>query len=135
MKLPLNELQAAIVSALSTAYPTWRIFDDTPEQPKYPYVIVGEVSTTDWRTKSEPGVALVLTLHFWSQYPGKHEAAGMMGNALTVLLRDHPPALPNLSPTFHVVDLALDSAEIIIDVDGYTRHGLLRLRYLIEEVG
>jgi hypothetical protein len=130
MKFPLNALQTAVYKDLHAAFPKWRIFDEAPQQPVYPYVVVGEVSAVDWRTKSEPGAILFLTLHFWSQYEGKREAAQMMNDALVVLTGDRSP---DLGPDFHVVDRNFEAGDIIIDLDGYTKHGLLRLRYLIEE--
>ena len=40
----------------------------------------------------------------------------------------------DLAPNFRAVLSKFDMNDIIIDLDGVTRHGILRLRYLIEEV-
>jgi len=40
----------------------------------------------------------------------------------------------DLGSNFHEVLGVFDSYDLIIDIDGKTRHGILKMRYLIQEV-
>ena len=95
-----------------------------------PYVIMGEVSGRDWSDKFSPGQEVTSTIHIWSDYPGRKECAEIEDAVLRALSGD---AL-SLGQEFRAVYSGLDLSEIIIDIDGVTRHGVLRIRYLVEEI-
>jgi len=63
-------------------------------------------------------------------YKGRKEVLEMTGAALQVLTSGDI----DLSPEFKAVWKGLDSLEIIIDIDGVTRHGILKYKLLIEEL-
>ena len=114
-----------------TGETSYRVYDDHPEQPVYPYIILGGIRGTPWSDKSKPGQAVFATVDFWSQYAGKKEVAEMMDAVLGILTA----AYPDLSAAgFHVVFQDLETYQIIIDIDGTTRHGILEMKYLIEEL-
>lgn len=129
MKSPFLTLHKAQYDRLKSAT-SYRIFDNLPEQAEFPYVVLGEVSGRDWSDKFEPGQEVFSTVHIWSQYPGRKEAAEMQ-DAVLRALTSSPLAL---GPDFHAVFVALDMSEMIIDIDGTTRHGIVRMKYLIEEL-
>lgn len=129
MKSPILALQDAQVARIE-ADTTYTIYDDMPEQPAYPYVTMGEITARDWSDKFEPGQEITSTIHIWSQYRGKKEIADMGDGILQALLRQGL----DLSPNFRAVLGDLDTHDLIIDIDGITRHAVLRFRYLIEEV-
>lgn len=107
------------------------VYDDFPSQDvAMPYIVMGEVSGRDWSDKFQPGQEVTSTIHIWSDYPGRKECAEMQDKILQALSRE---AL-NLGQNFRAVCSGLDMSEIIIDIDGVSRHGVLRIRYLIEEV-
>lgn len=110
-----------------TAY---TVYDDNPEQAAYPYIVMGEITARDWSAKSEPGQEVYSTIHIWSQYAGRKEADDMSDGALQALTKRKL----DLSPDFREVLGVFDSYDLIIDIDGKTRHGILRMRYLIQEV-
>ncbi len=110
-----------------TAY---TVYDDNPEQAAYPYIVMGEITARDWSAKSEPGQEVYATVHIWSQYKGRKEADDMSDGVLQALTKR--PL--DLSPDFGEVLGVFDSYDLIIDIDGKTRHGILRMRYLIQEV-
>ena len=128
MKSPFLILHKAQYDRLKAAT-SYRIFDNLPEQAEFPYIVMGEVSGRDWSDKFEPGQEVFSTVHIWSQYPGRKEAAEMQ-DAVLRALTSSPLAL---GPDFHAVFVALDMSEMIIDIDGTTRHGVVRMKYLIEE--
>lgn len=129
MKSPFLALHDAEVSRIEAAT-DYTVYDDAPEQASYPYVVMGEMTARDWSDKFEPGQEVHSTKHIWSQYRGKKEVTEM-GSAIMEALSASPL---DLSPNFRAVLQELDMNEIIVDIDGITRHGILRHRYLIEEV-
>ena len=129
MKSPFLVLHDAQVARIE-AETTYTVYDDMPEGAAYPYVVMGEMTARDWSDKFEPGQEVYSTIHIWSQYKGRKEAADMADGILQALSKS---AL-DLAPNFRAVLQELDTNELIIDIDGITRHGVLRLRYLIEEV-
>jgi len=110
--------------------PTYTVYDDNPEQAAYPYVVMGEITARDWSDKFKPGQEVYSTIHIWSQFAGRKEADDMADGVLQALTKS--PL--DLSPNFRAVLEGFDSYDLIIDIDGKTRHGLLRFRYLIEEL-
>ena len=132
MKSPTLALHLAQVTRIE-AQTSYNVFDDNPENEPYPYVVMGEMTARDWSDKSEPGQEVYSTIHIWSRYKGRKEA-DEMADALEQALTLSPL---DLSPDFHAVldgNDIFDSYDLIIDIDGITRHGILKLRYLIEEV-
>lgn len=109
---------------------SYTVYDDNPEQAAYPYVVMGEITARDWSDKFEPGQEVYSTIHIWSQYAGRKEADDIADGVLQALTKS--PL--DLGPTFRGVLDAFDSYDLIIDIDGKTRHGIIRMRYLIEEV-
>lgn len=110
--------------------PIYKVFDDMPEQEVFPYIVMGEITARDWSDKFEPGQEVYSTIHIWSRYKGRKEADDMADGVLQALTES--PL--DLSPNFRAVLDEFESYDLIIDIDGITRHGILRLRYLIEEV-
>jgi hypothetical protein len=130
MKSPAWPLQTAIHSRIR-ATTGYTIYDNDPVDAKFPYLKIGEFDAQDWSDKSKPGQVVFATFHFWSKYPGKKEAAEMMGAVLQALTESWSP---DLQPVFNVVLQTLEMNNIITDIDGKTRHGILKLKYLIEEL-
>lgn len=129
MKSPTLRLHKAIVERL-TAMTPYKIFDDFPENEDFPYVTMGAVTAGDWSDKFENGQEVLATIHVWSQYHGRKEADEMVDaieQALTSSTLD-------LAPNFRIGLDVFDSYNLIIDMDGITRHGILKWKYLIEEI-
>ncbi len=129
MKSPFLVLHDAEVARIE-AETTYTVYDDVPEGAAYPYVVMGEMTGRDWSDKFEPGQEVYSTIHIWSQYKGRKEATEM-GDAILQALSKSPL---DLAPNFRAVLQELDMNELIIDIDGKTRHGILRNRYLIEQI-
>lgn len=129
MKSPFLVLHDAQVARIE-AETDYDVYDDNPEQAPYPYVAMGEMTAADWSDKFEPGQEVYSTLHIWSQYKGRKEVVEM-GDAI---LQAFTKSTLDLGPIFRAALDELDLNEIIIDIDGITRHGIMRFKYLIEEV-
>jgi len=129
VKSPLLVLHKAIRDRIISA--TGReVYDDFPENESMPYIVAGEIDGRDWSDKFQPGQEVNATIHVWSDYPGKKEVADIMDEILQALTSN--PL--SLGSSFRAVCSGLDMSEIIIDIDGVTRHGILKFKYLIEEV-
>ena len=129
MKSPFLVLHDAEVARIE-AETTYTIYDDHPEQADFPYVTMGEMTARDWSDKFEPGQEVYSTIHIWSRYKGRKEATEMGDAILQALSKSSL----DLAPNFRAVLQELDMNELIIDIDGITRHGIMRFKYLIEEV-
>lgn len=133
MRSPAEVLQTLALARLAADSVTkgYVIYDDNPEQPVYPYIVWGITTTKDWKDKCDPGSDFSLTLDFWSQYPGSLEIARMMDNALRVLTASYFDLRPS---GFYVVQTDLEQNDRIVDMDGYTKHGIMKFKYLVQEL-
>jgi len=123
------QLQQAVYSALtSNAALTAllggvRIYDDVPHAAAYPFVTMGQTSTTDWGTSTEDGEEHIMTLHVWSSYGGRSEAQSIMG-----ALRDTLHTARLSLGGHNLVNLRQQFSDIRREADGITIHGLVRYR-------
>lgn len=92
-----------------------RAFDETPENPVYPYLTYGDMRSTDTSADDAPESMHQITLHVWSQYEGRAEVLALIRTVADAL----DAALPH-----RVLPLYVDA---IRARDGITFHGLLRL--------
>lgn len=129
MKSPTLALHGAQITRIE-AQTAYKVFDENPENEPYPYVVMGAVVARDWSDKFEDGMEVFSTIHVWSQYHGRKEADEMSDRILQALTSS---AL-GLGAAFRAALDRLDSYNLIVDLDGKTRHGILRFKYLIEEV-
>lgn len=125
--LPLHQAQRDRIIA-ETGF---TVYDDFPgKDVAMPYVVMGEVSGRDWSDKFSAGQEVTATFHVWSDYPGRKECVEMLDKILRALSGEGL----YLGQEFRAVYSGLELSEIIIDIDGVSRHGVLKHRYLIEEV-
>lgn len=129
MKSPFLVLHDAEVARIE-AETEYTVYDDMPEQAPYPYINMGEMTAVDWSDKFEPGQEIHSTIHIWSQYKGRKEVVEMGDMVLRALSK--APLV--LNSNFRIVLAAMDMDELMMDLDGITRHKILRHRYLIEEI-
>lgn len=129
MKSPTLVLHEAQIVRIE-AQTDYKVFDANPENEEYPYVVIGEILAKDWSDKFEDGMEVYSTIHVWSQYHGRKEADGMAGGIIQALTSSSL----DLTPDFRAALDRLDSYNLIVDLDGVTRHGILIFKYLIEEI-
>jgi len=122
-------LQQAVYAALNsnTALVTLlggaRIYDEVPHAAAYPFITMGQTSSTDWGTGTEDGEEHIVTLHVWSAYGGRSEAQIIMGAIRGTL---HTARLTLSGHT--LINLRQQFSDIRREADGITIHGLLRYR-------
>jgi len=129
MKLPTLTLHKAQIDRLE-AQTSYSIYDDHPENAKFPYVTMGEITAKPWCDKFEDGTEIYSTIHIWSRYHGRKEVDEMSDAILQALTLSSL----DLGLNFRAALDSLDSFNLIIDLDGITRHGILIMKYLIEEL-
>jgi Protein of unknown function (DUF3168) len=130
------QLQQAVYAALASnaALTTFlggaRIYDEVPHAAAYPFVTMGQTSSTDWGTGTEDGEEHIMTLHVWSSYGGRSEAQTIMG-----ALRDTLHTA-RLTLTGHsLINFRQQFSDIRRETDGMTIHGLIRYRATTQPAG
>ena len=129
MKIPtlvLHEAQIVRIEALTS----YKVFDENPENESYPYVDMEEITAKPWLDKLEDGMEVYSTIHVWSQYHGRKEADEMADKILQAL----SSSAIAVGSNFRTALDRLDGYNLLVDLDGKTRHGILRFKYLIEEL-
>ncbi len=104
-----------------------RIHDDVPQNTPYPYLTLGQSTSRDWSTATDPGEEHTLTLHVWSRNSGRKETHEIMG-ALKSALHDRALTLAG----HRLINLRHVFSDARREPDGETYHGLVRLRAVTE---
>ena len=128
MKSPTLALHGAQVTRLESCT-DYKVFDENPKNEAYPYVVMGEISAKDWSDKLKDGMEVYSTVHIWSQYPGRKEA-DQMSDMIIQALTTSPL---NLGASFREALGRFDNYNLMVDLDGETRHGIIRMKYYVEE--
>jgi len=121
-------LQKALYARLKTT--GRRVFDAPPEDPKKPYIVIGDSTVVDWGTKVCSGDEITHTLHFYSDYDGYAEIKEMMREVLRAVAREN---LDLSADGFKVVDCRADFTATYRE-SASVRRGVLRLRFKISQM-
>lgn len=65
-----------------------RIYDHVPPKAPFPYVTLGETSSRDWSTASEPGGEHFLNIQIWARESGRKRVLDIAGLIATRLDRE-----------------------------------------------
>jgi len=131
--MALFELQKAVLAKMLatggvTALVGARIYDELPAaEPTYPYVHLGEMMTDRFDTKDGAGWDVELTLHVWSRYRGKKQTQDVL-DALEVALNRAVLTVTG----YAAVNCEIMQMMNLEDADGLTRHGVARLRVVLQ---
>jgi len=109
------------------------VFDHVPPGQPFPYLTMGAIGTAAWSGKTFAGGEHALALHAWSCGRGRAEARAILARAAAVLelLDGEGPAL---GASGHVlVGLRFLGADVVLDEDGATYHGVARFRAVTQE--
>ncbi len=119
-------LQGAIYAAL-TAAPSIgaSVYDAVPQGAAYPHIEIGEGLTLDWSAGLMRGEEHRVDIHVWSRYRGAKEARELIAK---IKDRLHEQALALTGNA--LVDVRFSDADLAVDADGLTRHGVVRFRAL-----
>lgn len=127
IKTSLLPLQIALFKRLKeTGY---KVFDYVEHSTEYPYLVVGTPETKEFITKTNFGEEVIFTIHAWSNYKGKKECYEMLDSALKTISKKHL----ELNEEFKIFKTEMLTLTVIDDIDGRTKHGILRLKFYIKE--
>jgi hypothetical protein len=131
MSLHSWQLQKSIFTALNgnvtgVSSANIPIYDDVPEGSVYPYVVIGEETTSNNGTKTLDGVEHTITLHVWSQYRGRREIKEIMQSVYEKL---HNTAITVSGAS--LVNIRQEFSNTLAEQDGITRHGVMRFRAVL----
>lgn len=136
MQTALPYIQAGFYQVLTSHQPLMDaiegVFDGVPSEQAFPYVTLGEQTPNPFDTKTSTGEEIVWTLHCWSRYPGRAEAYRI----LNLMMEAFSSVSLSLGGGFYVVRFERNQsnhATVIEDIDGQTRHGILRVRLWINQ--
>ncbi|MED4461861.1 DUF3168 domain-containing protein [Metabacillus fastidiosus] len=128
----LWELQKAIYQRLSSdpviSGMVTGVFDAVPENQAYPYVVIGEPSELPFDTKSTFGEEISIVIHVWSDYAGKKETY----NILNACLKSLSYKLD--IEGFKLLKVERRGMTVFDDIDPKIKHGVLRMRYTIQNI-
>lgn len=132
-------VQIGIKSALSASAAVQalvgaRVYDRVPVAPTYPYVTIGEGSTTDDGAECNEGEEVVFNISVYSRGTsaggfGMTEARRIAA-AIKAALHEQDIALTDAA--VHLVDLRFRDATFRLEPDGETRRGILQYVALTE---
>jgi hypothetical protein len=132
MKTALLSLQTSLYNRLDNDANLMQkvkgVFDAVPKDQLFPYISLGEDTVTDYSTKTTSGEEITHTLHVWSRYNGKKEAKEIMSLILESLSQPL-----SIEGGFFIEFSKTEMMEVLDDPDGITRHGVMRLRFLISQ--
>lgn len=113
------------------------VYDDVPEEVEddqgnkipveLPYVTIGDPTVLPFETKSTFGEQVTVVLHCWSQYEGKKEAYDILNLMFQAITKESW----DLEGGFKVFKISLEQMNVILDIDNETKHGIMRLRFHI----
>ena len=115
----------ATLPALIGAPP--RVYDQTPDDPVYPFVQIGAAQTRPWGGLDAEGIEHVFTLTCASRFGGAEEAKAVMA-AVRCALDDADLTLTDNT----LVNLRVTYGDVFRAADWRTTFGLLRFRAVTE---
>lgn len=136
MSVFLNPIQIAVFTRLTAQLTDVNVWDHSPSQPDglpesgFPYVMLGDDTSSAWDTDDSLGASCTITLHVWSRYAGKKEAKTIIGQIYTAL---HRQAANLTAAGYTFIDCLHEFSEVIDEIDGKTRHGVTRYRLTVEK--
>lgn len=126
----MSELQKGIYERLSTdtalAEKVAGVFDYVGEDQLHPYVTVNEPISLPFTTKQTFGEELSIVINSWSTYAGKKESYEILNLCLSALSK-------KIEMTGFVIrKVDVDTIQVIDDADPRIKHGVLRMKYIIQ---
>ena len=129
--MKLFEIQKAVYTTLANDTAIKKkvkgVYDDVPQDEKYPYIVIGDDTINKWDTDTELGLNTTLTIHAWSRKAGKKEIKEVMGLIYNALHR----AEININ-NMNLVTCECEFMETFTDSDRITRRGVQRYRIIVE---
>jgi cytochrome c556 len=103
------------------------VFDAHPEPQVFPYVTLGDGYSNPFVQFERMGEEVYCNIHIWSRYKGFKESQEISADIQRLLAQQEHEV-----DEFGTVACYFDTSETMRDVDGITRHVILRYRFLIQ---
>ena len=103
------------------------VCDRPPQGTAFPYITLGESAGADWSSKTTTGMEHHVALHVWSREGGRKQAASVMDLVHTLL---HDASLSVTGQT--LVMIRFTGSSIVLENDGWTYHGEMHFRALLQ---
>lgn len=133
---PLDDLLARQRDATGDVTTGPAVYDHVPQPPDggndawFPYVTIGDNDSSEWDTDTETGLDTAVTVHVWSRQRGRMEAREIQGAIYDALHRNDSLAVTGQD----TVLCQQEFAQVLVDPDGKTRHGVQRFRLVTDNV-
>lgn len=126
----LNALNEVIYNKVATD--EWLInkkvntYQSVEKENAFPYVVLGESTATTQQGSTYFDEVQVLTFHVYSQSNSRFEAIEIMNRLLFLLSENF------ILSEWLVTDNKVYNQQIFEDIDEFTKHGVLQMRYKIK---
>lgn len=111
------------------------IYGYVPEQPRLPYVQLGEFVEMEFATKLRSGSTVTATFHLWSDFQGLDELHDLSNQVIGALVdpydKNRTPLV--LSDKFAIVQTTLRLNQTAQDGEGREQHGVIMVDLIVED--
>ena len=129
-RFPNNALSSALYTLLSNTL-TVPVTDHVDNEVGLPYVVIGNVTSSETRVKSEKILRCAVELHVFSEYRGKAEV-DRIGEAICDTLMDDSTTIDMEADHWVVVDGGIESYETY-EEDMYGYGATLTIRVTVQD--
>jgi len=105
------------------------VFDDVPQEQKFPYVSIGESTHNEDDTDDTLGDVATIAIHSWSRGRGKKQTKQIQGAIYDALHRKKATY-----SGYDIIAIDWEGSQSFIDADGLTRHGVTTFKILLQKV-
>lgn len=116
---------ADLTSKVSEVFDGFPDFEKTPV--KFPFITIGDSNSNPFVAFEHMGEEVFFNIHIWSRYKGFKEGLEITADIQRLLAQQELEV-----EDFGQVSCFFDSSDTLRDVDGITRHIILRYRFLIQ---
>lgn len=122
------ELMTGDTSLMAKVSQVYDGFPDLEKNPAiFPFITFGDTNSNSFVTFEHPGEEVFFTIHIWSRYKGFKEGLEITADIQRLLAQQDVTV-----DGFGQVASYFDSSDTMRDVDGITRHIILRYRFQIQ---
>lgn len=126
----MADVQKAIFHALQPALGSVQVVDQAGANQAFPYCTIGEFIGEPADTLANHGADFELAIHIWSRALGMNECQTLMDTVVRTL---HDQKLPFPGIDWVMVAMRFFQAQTLREIDGRTRHGIVRFRVMTFE--
>ena len=110
------------------------VFDDVPQGQAFPYVVVGEDTSSPWYSKTTEGHEVTTTIHTWSSYRGFKQIKSIHAEIIKAITGK---PFEN-TEGYAFMNVRMDFEEVFSEGDGVhtqsIRHGAIRFRIHVQQI-